>query len=85
MVQEHVDAAADQVLLAAATNDPARVRSTLVYWFGLIFDEAARAAAAEHDAPPPVEGASTERLKRITAELKRMSDRLEQDDEGGDR
>lgn len=78
MVQEHIEAAADQVLLAAATNDAARVKSTLAYWFALVFDEALRAsAAATEPEPASPDGQPTGRLKRITAELKAMSDKIE--------
>lgn len=77
VVQEHIEAAADQVLLAAATNDASRVKSTLAYWFALIFDEALRTSAATEPESSSPDGQPTERLKRITAELKRMSDKIE--------
>lgn len=36
-MREHVEAAADQIRMAA--GDPVRLRAALMYWFGALYDE----------------------------------------------
>lgn len=38
VVASNLDAATDQILRAAKTGDPTQVRSSLIYWFELLYD-----------------------------------------------
>lgn len=39
VIAENVDAAADQILEAAKTRDPVRIKAVLMYWFSIVYDE----------------------------------------------
>lgn len=44
-IAAHLDAAADQILEAAESKDPVKVRAVVMYWFSLIYDEGAARVA----------------------------------------
>jgi hypothetical protein len=39
VIAENVDAASDQILEAAKSRDPIRVKAVLMYWFSIVYDE----------------------------------------------
>jgi len=67
-ILERVEVAADQVLVAAKTGDPTKVKSVLLYWFGVLYDEGRRRVAqAEQKALS---------LKELNEKLRAMNEQL---------
>jgi len=74
-VEQHADAAVEQVMLAAS-NSPAQVRGVLLYWFGLVYDAGSSVRGDEATIQTSTEESGGS-MKEVTAKLKKMSERLE--------
>jgi hypothetical protein len=68
-ILDRAEVAAEQVTEAVRSGDPIRLRSVLVYWFGVLYDEG-RVAAAQTVGAPLKD--TVERLKEMN---RRLSDR----------
>jgi hypothetical protein len=67
-ILERVDAATDDVLEAARSNDPVRMKAVLVHWFGVLYDEGRHRIhqVEQHN----------ETLQQVIERLKQMNARL---------